>query len=224
MVNPFVTHKHRTKGDYMTDLKLRKIELAVIIGLIFSMLLTPIMAFGKDCSQLHDSVLRLHILASSDSDADQNLKYVVRDAILGQSVVYFDQITTIGEATVIAESELSQIEDIANTALAKAGSTQTATAQIVATYFDTRFYTSDVHESFTMPAGEYNALQVTIGEGAGENWWCVMFPPMCVSAAVKPTEATQVIEDINTRPKYEMAFATVEMVEEIVAACKKAFQ
>ncbi len=215
--------KTKTKVErikFMTDLQHRKLELALIIGLIISMLLTPMLTFGKECSDVSDQVLRLHIRANSNSEQDQWLKILVRNAILEDSAIFLNGACDLESATQLTYEQLDYIEQVANSALRKAGSEQTATAQLVSMFFNTRFYNSDLYQDFTMPAGQYQALQINIGTGEGNNWWCVMFPPMCVDAALKDNHdeqpAAQAIHDINTRPNYQMAFATVELIETIV--------
>ena len=189
-----------------------KIDLAMIIGLLLAMLLTPMMAFGVECGELQEEVFRLHILANSDTEEDQTLKLKVRDAILAQSGDIFGTASTIVEAEQLAQIQIETIVAIAEETLVENGSDYKVQAEIANMYFDTRVY-----DGFTMPAGRYDALRITIGTGQGKNWWCVMFPPMCVEAAVKePTPLTDKIENLGNRPNYEMAFASVELLESIV--------
>ncbi len=210
----------------MTDFKPTKLELSLILGLLLAMVLSPIMAFGKEAATLQDQVLRLHIMANSDSDHDQQLKLAVRDALLNQ----YDLLLTaqsLDQATDLAAQSIADIQRIANDTLAALGSDQAATAQLVQMYFGTRVYQSDQYEDFTMPAGEYGTVQITIGSGSGQNWWCVMFPPMCVDVASKQVESEpiaqtqQQIYDLQQHKQYKMAFATVEFIEKAVDYFKK---
>lgn len=136
---------------------------------------------------LHDvenSVLRLHILAASDSSADQNNKLLVRDALLAQSAAWNQQCSTRAEMEETLAANLSVIEQIAEQALRENACDDSVTATICKMKFPCRQY-GDI----TLPAGEYDALRLVIGEGEGQNWWCVMYPSICVQTAGVPTDA-----------------------------------
>lgn len=161
---------------------MRKISGAVMAaGLVLTIVVSNAGSFisdGKKLDELRDNVLRLHILANSDSIYDQNLKLKVRDALLEQSDEIFGDAESIEQAEFCAESRIELIEQIAAETLAEENCTAPVSAEITDMYFEERVY-GDI----TMPAGEYTALRVEIGEAEGQNWWCVMYPPLCIPAA-----------------------------------------
>ena len=124
--------------------------------------------------QLSDKVLRLHVLANSDSEADQALKRKVRDSVLETASAILADCPDRETAEQRLSAALPEIEDAARARIAAEGGKQTVTAELRPTVFPTREY-----EDFTLPAGEYLALRVVLGEGEGHNWWCVVFPPLC---------------------------------------------
>lgn len=154
-------------------------------GLVLSIAVSNICSFvsdGRELDKLRESVLRLHILANSDSSADQRLKLYVRDALLERSDEIFGGADSFEQAEENAARNLELIEHIAEEALAENGCDSPVRAEIAETYFSERVY-GDI----TMPPGEYTALRIEIGEAAGRNWWCVMYPPLCIPAACEET-------------------------------------
>jgi stage II sporulation protein R len=128
-----------------------------------------------------DELIRLHVLANSDSEADQALKYKVKDAIVKEMAVKFSSSKSINESRNILLTSLPQVEDIARATLRESGSGYDVKTQYGRFFFPTKYY-----GSFSLPAGQYEAVRVIIGEGKGANWWCVLFPPLCFV----PTEET----------------------------------
>ena len=149
---------------------------ALAIGLFFTVFTSAAVSFTKECEPLRERFLRLHILANSDSEEDQRLKLAVRDHIL--SLGLFEEAADKLQAEVEANERLHMIEEAANEALRAEGSVHTAKAELVRMYFTTRVY-----ENVTLPAGYYDAVRITIGEGGGKTWWCVLYPPLCIPAA-----------------------------------------
>lgn len=199
---------------------LRRLDAALGAGLLLAMLITPLAGFGQRCAQVRQEVLRLHILANSDSPADQALKLRVRDAVLAETGDLFAGAGSLEEARAAAGENLPAIEAAARRALAEAGCDAPVKAELTRMYFNTREY----GEKTTLPAGQYQALRLSIGEAKGKNWWCVMFPPICVPAAEAPQEgqqspecqsALQDIEELNQEPHYRLSFALVEWLEEL---------
>ncbi len=128
--------------------------------------------------KIYDSVIRLHVIANSNSEADQQVKLKVRDAILEKAEKLFEG-STYEEAADIAESELELLKSTADEVLIENGiSNYTSNVTLVPEEFPTRDYGDAV-----IPGGEYLSLCVRLGEAEGKNWWCVMFPPMCSGAA-----------------------------------------
>lgn len=189
---------------------MKRIELAVALGLLFAILISNFTTFAEECDEIRHSVVRLHILANSDSDSDQTLKLAVRDAILAGTEELFTAPRTKEEAEALAGSHLGEIEAIAQDEIARQGYNYDVSARVVNRFFDTRHY-----DGFTMPAGRYDAVQVEIGSGDGKNWWCVMFPPMCIPAASEHTDlpVEEQIRSLGQPSQYKPAFAVVEAIE-----------
>lgn len=189
------------------------------MGLIISILITNCSAVvrdGRKLDSLRNSVLRLHILAESDSDYDQSLKLKVRDALLESDI--FDSADSLESAEKTAQENLDRIIETAEKVLKENGCNLPVTAEIADVEFDERIY-GDI----TMPSGEYRALRVKIGSAQGKNWWCVMYPPLCIPAACDVEENKQAEEvfseselDIMYHPKkYEVRFAVWDKIKEI---------
>ena len=187
-------------------------ELALIFGFICSVFCS-MASFDASCEELRDNVLRLHIIANSDSKTDQELKLKIRDAVLAESDALFEESANLNSALEKAEENLLVYEKIANRVIAEEGLNYRATAKIGKTFFETREY-----DDFTLPAGEYDALILEIGEARGKNWWCVIFPSVCVptqKADLKDSvgkKSAQIAE--NPRP-YKIRFKSVEIYEKI---------
>jgi len=183
-------------------------------GLILAVIISNVSSFigdGMRLERLRGSVLRLHIIANSDSEEDQRLKLRVRDALLESEKEIFGEAGTLAEAELAAEEKLPEIVRIAERTLRNEGCTDRVRAEIADVEFDERTY-GDI----TMPAGTYRALRVTIGEANGHNWWCVMYPPLCIPAACGIRENDEAEEkffsdeelDILRKPKkYRVRFA-----------------
>ena len=120
-----------------------------------------------------DKVIRFHVIANSDSTFDQALKLKVRDKIIEYITPLIDNSKNIDESRKIISDNLDNIEAIAKATLSTY-SNYTVTTELTNSKFPTKNY-----EDYSFPAGEYEALKITIGEGNGQNWWCVMFPPLC---------------------------------------------
>lgn len=198
----------------------RKHELILAAGLVLTILISNTVGFVRDglaLDRLRGSVLRLHILADSDSERDQTLKLRVRDALLESGIL--DGADSLAEAEAIAADRLPDIERIAETVLRANGCELPVEAELADTEFDVRTY-GDI----TMPAGTYRALRVKIGSAQGHNWWCVMYPSLCMPAACEVTDDRQTeLEyfddeelDIMYEPeKYEIRFAIWDKIKEL---------
>ncbi|MBP3380220.1 MAG: stage II sporulation protein R [Ruminococcus sp.] len=168
---------------------------------------------GRRLDDLRASVLRLHILAESDSEEDQRLKLMVRDKLLEAD--FFSDCVSLEEAEKTAAEKLPEIVRTAEDVLLENGCASGVTAELADVEFDTRVY-GDI----TMPAGEYRALRVKIGKAEGHNWWCVMYPPLCIPAAETVEEDPSVFSedelDILCHPKkYRVRFAVWDKLKEI---------
>lgn len=188
---------------------------ALCIGLIITAAASSITAFAQDCDGIRGSVLRLHILANSDSEKDQRIKLAVRDQLLQLDSTLLAGAKSLSEAEDTAAAQLALIEQTAIEELRRQGSTDSARAELVNMYFSTRVY-----DDFTLPAGYYDAVRVTIGKGEGHNWWCVLYPPLCLPAASDEADISDVLgraeaEIVKNPEKYRFRFALIELWEKL---------
>ncbi|MDR0916994.1 MAG: stage II sporulation protein R [Oscillospiraceae bacterium] len=158
-------------------MKLKHAETAVLLALAITMLVAT--AFSSRQTELSNKLVRLHVVANSDTDADQSLKLAVRDAVLDTLAEPMRAATTRDEGLRIINDHMGDILAAAQRVIADAGYGYTVSATLTSEDFPTRLY-----EHFTLPAGAYESLRVTIGDGAGRNWWCVVYPPLCREIAV----------------------------------------
>jgi len=193
---------------------MKRTEFSVLIGLIISIIITSVTAFAADCESIRSDTLRLHILANSDSAADQELKLKVRDAILEKSPTLFEGSVSLEDAVKSAEASLSEIKATAEEEIFANGYNYSVNAYLCDMYFETREY-----EEFTLPAGNYKALRIEIGAARGKNWWCVLFPALCIPASQGSAELEDVFSESEisavTQPKYKAKFAIVELFERL---------
>lgn len=137
----------------------------------------------RDRQYLNQELIRLHVVANSDSEQDQNIKLRVRDAIVDSLSQGMADIVDVQAAKKYLRENLSKIESVANTALEAAGVDSRAAVTLCKETFDIRNY-----DTFSLPAGIYESLRVVIGEGQGKNWWCVAFPSLCMGATSEEFE------------------------------------
>lgn len=191
----------------------RKIEISICVSLVISIIFSMI-SFAKTSEKIRGEVLRLHVIANSDSDADQNLKLKIRDALLLAGSGIFDGSVDVKNAVEKITPEIPYLKAIAENVVSENGYEYDVEITISREYFPTRTY-----ETVTLPAGSYLALRVIIGKGEGHNWWCVMFPAMCLPAADKHREADSVLDKdeiklVEKNPRYEPRFKIIELYEE----------
>ncbi|MGI6604918.1 MAG: stage II sporulation protein R [bacterium] len=154
-------------------------------------------------------LIRLHVIANSDSTFDQALKLRVRDEILAQAGELFRSARTEEEAELLLATHLTEVEEVANKVLVQAGADYSARAEVGVYSFPERTY-----DNLTLPAGRYRALRLILGQGQGANWWCVLFPPLCFVDASTGPAVTPVLaapRDVQGRP-VEVRFKLVEAV------------
>ena len=198
---------------------LRIVELALLLGTAV-FLLTGAWALNTQ-RDLADRVVRLHVLANSDSEEDQALKLLVRDAVLERATALLEQTESRAEAEALLRESLPELETIAEETVRANGYSYAVTAELEDTSFPTKEY-----DGFSLPAGEYLALRILIGEGAGQNWWCVVFPPLCTAASADVPEtalAAGLTEDqvglmTEEDSGYVLKFKAVEWWEQLKAA------
>ncbi len=191
----------------------RGAELAVVVGLLCA-IFASMAHFEAACDDLRQNVLRLHIIANSDSEEDQAVKLLVRDKILEESTDIFAGETDLKRAEEKAAERLNEFCETAEKVLRENGFSYGASAEIGDSYFETREY-----EDFTLPAGNYRSLIIRLGKAQGKNWWCVIFPAVCVPAATDASLSDSTRDtsaQIAEHPqKYVMRFKTVEIYEDI---------
>ena len=176
----------------MTQSKtLRRWELALLLGVAIAALAG--VWLDRSQTALSDQVIRLHVLANSDSETDQALKLKVRDRVLGEASEYFVPGATLEETRETLTAHLADLAVAAADQVAEEGYRYPVTVSLEDNYwFPTKEYTD-----FALPAGNYTALRVVIGEGGGRNWWCVVFPPLCLGSVTETTEETAALGDLS---------------------------
>lgn len=184
---------------------------SLLCGLILTVAIS-LAGFEKECNGIRENVLRMHVIANSDTDEDQALKLEVRDNILEASNEVFKNCKTEEEAVNTAKENIEIFENIAKNTVKNSGKQYDVAVSVGDAYFNNREY-----DGFTLPAGEYEAVKVVIGEGKGKNWWCVMFPQVCLPAAsnrdISETLDEKQTDIVKNKSKYEVRFKIVEWVE-----------
>lgn len=159
--------------------KRRLLGKALVCGFVLAALCS-FFPFAAACGQLPRDVVRLHVVANSNGAEDQAVKLLVRDAVLEEAARWYQGAGSMEEASSQLCTHLQSIAGAARQVLGEQGVGYSATAQMTEMYFPTRDY-----GDFRLPAGRYRTLRVTLGEGAGKNWWCVVFPSLCLPAATQ---------------------------------------
>lgn len=175
--------------------KTRFFSLFLTLTLLFLLILSYAKSVGKDIS---DAVVRLHVVANSNSAADQNLKLRVRDRIIKDTSDIFIQTQDSSNALQSAIDNLQYIKSVAEDEIRKQGFNYAVNIKIGNFSFPTKVY-----DNITLPAGKYNAVRIEIGEAKGENWWCVLYPPLCY------TEGTLTVSD-TARNKLKSSLSSDE--------------
>lgn len=188
--------------------------------LLITVLVSVIPVSGEE--RIYENMIRLHVVAASDSEKDQRIKLAVRDRIIEKISAYTEGIRDTDAAYGKIEELLPAICKAANEVLEEKGRQDRATVTI-----GEELYPERVYEDFTLPAGKYISLKITIGEGGGQNWWCILFPPLCTAASVKSggddseseelfveagisTEGYRMIKN-ERNPKYAVRFRILEI-------------
>lgn len=185
---------------------------AVACGAVLAVTFS-ICGFSAKCDNIRNNVLRLHVLANSDSPEDQALKLKVKDAVLAVSDEIFSECESESEAAEAASRAAGLFQNAAENVIFENGYAYPVTVEVADTWFEKRIY-----DDFTLPAGTYEALRVVIGSGEGHNWWCVMFPALCLPAASETGDFSEVLSEAETdmveRPQsYAARFKVVELFE-----------
>lgn len=168
-------------------------------------------------AKIYEDTLRLHILAASDSEADQALKICLRDKILEKYGRILAEAESRGEAEALVGELLSDIEANAQRWVRDWGYSYSVKATLTEEWYETREY-----EDFTLPAGVYTSLRVIIGSGEGKNWWCVMYPPLCIDIATENAPGDDALIDYTdaetnliTGDGYNIKFKLLEIISAI---------
>ena len=195
-------------------MKLKAIDISVFVTLIVCIIAT--VSFENSCKGIREEILRLHVIANSDEDYDQELKLKVRDSLLRCSETVFSG----SEDIISAQGKLQQNTDkllySAEEAIRESGYDYDVKIELARSYFPTRVY-----DDITLPAGYYKAVRVIIGEGKGKNWWCIMFPPLCLPAATDNKEVIgkylsgDEMKIVTSNPEYEIRFWLIEKYYDI---------
>ncbi len=172
---------------------------------------------SEEDMEIYENTVRLHVIANSDSEHDQSVKLSVRDSVLTELNVLLENAQTQEEAMAIIEANLERLRAVCNETLDALG--EEATAQL---YFKQEKYPTRHYENISLPAGVYQSLQIRLGEADGKNWWCVLFPTLCTSAAkteealIKTGFTSDQIGVLTNgdRPKYKLKFKILEFFGE----------
>ena len=192
-----------------------KQALTGILSILAAMLIACAIPTEAD-AEIYSDTLRLHILAASDSDEDQALKLRVRDGILAEYSAQLSEVTDLEDARVAIEARLSDIVATAERIVAEAGYDYTVTASLGEEWYDTRDY-----GEMSLPRGVYTSLIIRIGKGQGRNWWCVMYPPMCLDLATDaPSDdwtSGYTGEELSLiSGKYRVKFKLLELISDFI--------
>ena len=189
-------------------------ELALLLALAVT-ILWGAASLGQQ-EELGRKVIRLHVIANSDSPEDQALKLRVRDRVLARAQEILEQSADMEQAEQALTAALPELTREARETLAAEGCAQPVQARLEPAEFPTKDY-----DGFSLPAGKYLALRVIIGQGAGQNWWCVVFPPLCTATACQWQDAGRAAgleeDDLSLMAEedagYELRFRSVELWE-----------
>ena len=165
---------------------------------------------------VYDDTVRLHILANSDSEGDQTLKYEIRNEVLNEFGTQLSALESAEDAEVMLCGLLENIEEFCETEIRERGYSYNVEVMLGKEWYDTRKY-----ESFTLPKGIYTSLRIIIGEGGGKNWWCVMFPPLCLDAATETAPSDDAVKKYTdeefmliTSTGYNVKFKMLELISD----------
>ena len=205
------------------DRKLKTWEVALMAGVLAAVVAAGWL--GREQEELAGSVIRFHVIANSDSAEDQALKLAVRDRVLARAEELYPQNATLPQAQAALEGNLNLLAAAGREVVEEQGYDYPVAASLENCWFPTKEY-----EGFALPAGNYTALRVTIGEGRGQNWWCVAFPPLCLGAASETVD--QALEAGHFTPDqgalvtgdgegYVLKFKAMELLGELQGLFKK---
>lgn len=196
-----------------------RLSIAIVTLLIGLMVLSFLPVHGEE--EIYDTVVRLHVLANSDSEEDQALKLRVRDAVLDATSPLVKDCTSQEEAVEILSAHIPDLESAAAAVIRQEGYDYPVTVLLGEEEYPTRIY-----ESCAFPAGTYVSLRVCIGNAEGQNWWCCLFPPLCLSAATAKEDNEDAFIQVGLtkdqygiitetgKTKYKVRFKILEVIED----------
>jgi len=216
----------------MKILKNKKFKLFITLLILLSLyvFINAFLYATTISNDLQKSVFRLHVIANSNSKKDQNLKYIVRDELIKYMNTLAKDCTSKQEVIEIAQNNISNFENIAKKTIQDNGFNYNVTVEIGNFDFPTKTY-GDI----TLPAGTYDSLKIKIGKSEGQNWWCVMFPPLCfvdVTTGIVPEESKKEMKEAMPEEEYSLIsntnnsevnfkFKLIEFFENIKLMAKK---
>lgn len=186
-----------------------KVNLMRVFGVICAaalVLVTAVSYISWQVNDIEESVLRLHIVANSDSDEDQALKLIVRDEVVDRCGFLFENCSSAEQSIKTAADNIGFIKYVAEQVITENGYNYDADCQVTQCVFPTKQYERPGDSVVSLPRGEYNALNIKIGDAQGKNWWCVMYPPLCFvdGVASVPDETDEILKSQLTASEYEL--------------------
>ncbi len=171
-----------------------------------------------DKNELTNNLIRMHVVANSDTQSDQSVKLEVKDAICAYLQPAMEKLENKEMAQEYILNHMDEIKQVAQQVLTDLGKTAKVTVSMTKEAFDTREY-----DTFSLPSGVYDSLRIVIGEGEGKNWWCVAFPTLCVprtaddftDAAVSSGFSDTITGTIQREEKYEIRFYLLDLIGRI---------
>ncbi len=198
-----------------------KLTVLTAVSLAVGLCATAVWGAHRTQERLAEKLIRLHVIANSDSEADQALKIQVRDAILREAEEILTVCADLDEAEEQLGAALDRMAAAAEETVARAGYAYPVSAALSFERYPTREYAS-----FKLPAGRYLSLRITIGAGEGRNWWCVVFPPLCSAATTEEFSQTAQAAGLTAEELallteesqgYVVRFKVIEWVEELLS-------
>lgn len=192
---------------------IKRIRLSLLFGIVCAVFIS-MTQFNVLCDDLRENVLRLHIIANSDSAEDQALKLKIRDEILTETGNMFIDSQGLEKAEETVTQNIHKFKEIAERVIKENGFDQKVEISLGDSFFETRHY-----DTFTLPAGTYRSLIIKLGKAEGKNWWCVIFPSVCIPAAtdssLRDSVSGQSAQIAEQSDRYIVRFKTVEIYEKI---------
>lgn len=189
----------------------KSLSRALIAGFVVAAVLSFV-NFDAQCNDIESKVVRLHVLANSNSDYDQSIKLQVKDKVFQLATQLTSGCSSPEEAEDILRDNTDILNSEANDELAALNAPYKAKTEVVTSYFSTREY-----DTFTLPAGVYTSLRVSIGEANGKNWWCAVYPALCTSACAEfDGFSDEEKEMVTQKQQYEIKFKLYEWYRDIV--------